>query len=79
MIAHAMKYVGMAERVEKELRELGIRGGSRKLRQSRLDLHRAEIDLVKAYGLWREAMEGAAENGSKLAKQYLDRTTWDLT
>jgi hypothetical protein len=82
MIAHAMKYVGMAERVRRDERWPFNERNARirqDLRTAERRLHFAERALVDAYGDWRKAMEHATDAGSTRAAEYLERTTWDLT
>lgn len=81
MIAHALKYVQMAELV---MHELDALVGPRTRAYAELDVARAELIeaeqyLVEAYGTWRDAMKLAEEAGSRKAPEYLRRTTWDLT
>lgn len=85
MIAHAMKYVGMSQRVRSELQspdllnEPDLAVAYAGLWIAEKDLRKAESELVKAYGMWRESMQRAADLGNERAAEYLERTTWDLT
>lgn len=78
MTRHTMAYVEMAELVRMERGPLGDYLDA--------DLHYIEDELLGAesrlaalYGEWRRIMESAAEAGSNKAREYLRRTTWDLT
>jgi hypothetical protein len=77
VIAHAMKYVAMAEAVAGEL--LPESSTETQLREVVTSLVSAESELVVAYREFRALLRTAAEAGNKRAARYLEETTWDLT
>jgi hypothetical protein len=77
VIQHAYRYISMGEKVIDSLEEGSPEAEA--LRAGIEALEDAETALVRAYGVWRDAITAAAHAGNYEAAKVLERTAWDLT
>jgi hypothetical protein len=77
VIAHAMKYVDMAEKVAEELDPDSVTRAQ--LKDIAHELTQREIALVRSYREFKDLLRQAAKQGNTRAARYVEETTWDLT